>query len=260
MPRKNFKNEKIECSFREGIKSGEYIFESHCHPQYELIAVFSGSVTVVIEGGKRELRKGEMAIIPPLYYHSIYTDGGRDYKRLTALFSDSFVPKEIREDFAQSIGAHFVSASNSLYHVLDGVRGAFSEPNVEKYGALIESYLTEALYIHTYKSHTESEAKTNPRVKLITEYIDSHIVEKFCLDDMAESLFISKSTLCHIFRDEMKTSVKQYVLQKKLSYAAKLIGEGMGATAAASAVGYENYANFYKMYKKFFGESPSGRG
>jgi AraC-like DNA-binding protein len=54
----------------------------------------------------------------------------------------------------------------------------------------------------------------------------------------------------------MKISVKQYIIQKKLSYAARLIGEGASTASAASAIGYENYANFYKVYKKTFGSSP----
>ena len=260
MSRKNFKNEKIDCSFREGVKEGEYIFENHCHPQYELIAVFAGSVTVVIEGGKRELKRGEIALIPPFYYHSIYTDGRGDYTRLTALFSGSFVPNEISEDFKRRMAVQFVSSGVALVPVIDGLRYVFSESDIEKYGALIESYLIEAIYIHTYKVTAREEAKANPRVKKITEYIDAHIGEKISLEDIAASLFISKSTLCHVFSSEMKISVKQYVLQKKLSAAAKLIAGGMSASLAAESVGYENYANFYKVYKKIFGESPSGRG
>jgi AraC-like DNA-binding protein len=242
------------------VKEGEYIFENHCHPQYELIAVFAGSVTVVIEGGKRELKRGEIALIPPFYYHSIYTDGRGDYTRLTALFSDTFIPEEISADFKKRTLVQFVSSNSALVPVLDGMRYAFSESDVGKYGALIESYLIEAIYIHTYKTTEREEAKTHPRVKKITEYIDSRICEKIHLDDIAASLFISKSTLCHVFMSEMKISVKQYILQKKLSVAARLIADGMSASAAADAVGYENYANFYKMYKKIFGESPSGRG
>ena len=54
----------------------------------------------------------------------------------------------------------------------------------------------------------------------------------------------------------MKISIKQYILQKKLSYAANLIECGIRATEAAERIGYENYANFYKMYVKVFGTPP----
>ena len=54
----------------------------------------------------------------------------------------------------------------------------------------------------------------------------------------------------------MKISVKQYIINKKLAYAASLMRDGVNATDAAAAVGYDNYSNFYKMYKNVFGTSP----
>lgn len=47
----------------------------------------------------------------------------------------------------------------------------------------------------------------------------------------------------------MKTGIKQYILQKKLSYAAEMIRGGATASAAAHAIGYDNYVNFYNAYK-----------
>ena len=43
---------------------------------------------------------------------------------------------------------------------------------------------------------------------------------------------------------------KQYVLKKKMTYASMLIDEGISVTNAARTVGYENYSNFYRIYKK----------
>ena len=56
----------------------------------------------------------------------------------------------------------------------------------------------------------------------------------------------------------MKISVKQYVINKKLAYAVSLMREGVSATDAAAAIGYDNYSNFYKTYKNVFGTSPRG--
>ncbi len=55
----------------------------------------------------------------------------------------------------------------------------------------------------------------------------------------------------------MKISPKQYILQKKPAYAAQLIRQGMPSTPAAMRVGYENYSNFYRMYRKHLQNTPS---
>jgi AraC-like DNA-binding protein len=49
----------------------------------------------------------------------------------------------------------------------------------------------------------------------------------------------------------MGISPKQYVLQKRMALAAKLIREGVPPTKVALRVGYENYSNFYRIYQKY---------
>ena len=256
MARVNFDTDAFSCALREGTHNEGRIFENHCHPEYELIAVLEGRVSVVIEGDKISLSRGEAAIIPPLRYHSVYTEGGSNYRRVTALFGAELIPIEIRGDFLKKSELTPVVSHPTLMPILDLIRATLLEDELSKYESLVSSCLVQVLYVHTYKQSRSYEAKTDPRVKQITEYIDTHLTERVTLDGIAEHLFVSKSTVCHIFREEMKITVKQYVLQKKLSYAAMLIGEGASAADAAAAIGYENYANFYKIYKKNFGASP----
>ncbi len=253
---KILENENIRISYREGNITGEHIFENHCHARYEIIAVIEGEIRIVIENRRYDLKAGEIALIPPLKYHSIFTVGELLYKRITVLFNKNFIPEQISNDFSEKINTHPVAANGALPLVFTGMKDIFFESDAGKFMPLAESLLTQALYIHTYCDITPPSEKTNPLVKSITEYIDAHISEKIFLDDVAAHVFVSKSTVCHLFSDEMKISLKQYVLQKKLSYAAKLIEEGFTASEAARMIGYDNYANFYKMYVKVFGLSP----
>ena len=70
------------------------------------------------------------------------------------------------------------------------------------------------------------------------------------LDDLAAYTSRSKSSFCHLFEARMNITPKQYILQKKLALASKLIDEGVPRTAAAMRVGYDNYSNFYRLYHK----------
>ena len=256
MAKVNFKCDRFECALREGTHTEERIFENHCHPEYELIAVLEGSVSMVVEGSRMVLRSAEAAIIPPFCYHSIYAEEKCNYKRITALFGEDMIPREISEDFLEKSASTLAVSHPTLSPILDSIRSTMMEDELPKYESYIWGCLVQILYVHTYRKSKKYAVDTDPRVKSITEYIDSHLCDRITLDELAEYLFVSKSTLCHIFREQMKISVKQYVLQKKLAYAARLISEGGSATSAAETVGYDNYANFYKVYKKTFGTSP----
>jgi len=253
----SFSNERLDCSLREGALDGGLVVENHCHPSYELIAVYGGSVSIVIEGNRHKLSEGELVIIPPLCYHSIYTEGGTNYKRITVLFNSSLIPEAIRADFSTSTSGHYIYSHSSLLPVVDFLCQVMKENVEAKFSSLIESLMSQVFYIVTYKNAVREDYTSEPRVKKIAEYIDLHICEKITLDDICREILMSKSSVCHLFSGEMKVSVKQYILQKKISYAAKLIADGAAAGEAAESIGYDNYSDFYKMYVKHFGVSPS---
>ena len=255
-----FVGKRFGLSYREGIIETEHIFERHSHPSYELIAIFGGQISIVIGDTRYELSEGEIAIIPPLVYHSVFVHGNVSYKRATVLFGGAIVPPPIEADFIAKISRAPTAKNAALPAPLSAMQEAIFEERGEVNEPLIEALLTQLLYIATYKSGYAEREYSHPTVKAAVEYIDTHISERITLDGIADALFVSKSTVSHLFCREMKISPKQYVLQKKLSYAARLISEGVAATEAARRVGYDNYANFYKLHKKLFGTAPTEGG
>lgn len=258
MQEKTFETRHLQCTYRKTVTQTHNIFENHCHLQFELIAVFEGSVSVQIEGTKYRLTSCAAALIPPLTYHSVSSDKSALYQRITFLFDRSFIPEEIQTDFLEKLQTHPIVTHDSLQFVFARLFQTFQEENLSIYAPLLESLLVQIFYIHTYQDISPSCKQTNPALQAITEYIHSHICEKISLDDIAGALFLSKSAVCHLFKEHMNISVKQYILQKKMTYAAQLIQNGMPATDAAHCVGYENYTNFYKIYCKVFQTTPSG--
>ncbi len=258
MEEKLFENQYLQCTYRKTLTQSHNIFENHCHLLFEMIAVFEGSVNVQIEGTKYRLTPYEAAVIPPLTYHSVFANEGAMYQRITFLFDLDFIPSEIQKDFTEKIQTYPIVTHDSLKFVFNQLLQTFQEDDLTRYAPLLESLLIQIFYIHTYQDIPLSPEQINPVLQAITGYIHSHMCEKISLDDIAEALFLSKSTICHLFREHMKISVKQYILQKKMTCAARLIQNGMQAAEAAHYVGYDNYTNFYKIYCKVFQTTPSG--
>ena len=71
------------------------------------------------------------------------------------------------------------------------------------------------------------------------------------------TMYMSESALCHLFKQEMKISLKQYILQKKMLNAKALLQQGMSPGAVAEACGYKNYPSFYKIFLKVTGLTPA---
>lgn len=240
------KTDEYELEYIESEISSNVLWENHCHGQFEMIAVVKGNVSIMLEGKRYRLKKGQAAIVSPLFYHSVTANEKGSYKRLTVLFHITAVPKVLRAKF-ESGG---ISITDLPTFWIESMREICQKSDAKFYDPLVKSLMTMAFYEAFKDSKSPTESETDDFLQKSISYIDAHLGEKILLDDLARHLSRSKSSFCHLFEEKMRISPKQYILQKKLALASKLISEGMPKTKAALTVGYENYSNFYRICQK----------
>jgi AraC-like DNA-binding protein len=239
--------------YKESVVGGEPLWESHCHVSFEAIAVLEGDITVGYEGKRVRVTAGQCALLSPLAYHTVDANHRGVYRRVTVLFDTAAIPAPLRERLA--------AAGKEIYLVpfseAEALSAACLSSDREFFAPLAESILIRMLYDAVRIGGAAEVAQIDPPLAKILSYIDAHLCEPIFLDAIASAAMLSKSSLCHLFAERMKTSPKQYILKKKLALARARIGEGMMPTEAALSVGYEDYSSFYRAYKNHFGESPS---
>ena len=64
------------------------------------------------------------------------------------------------------------------------------------------------------------------------------------------------SYLGRLFRQEVGTTVRNYLTLVRLEHAAALIHDGVKIEAVALTVGYRSKKNFYEQFKRHFGTTP----
>lgn len=76
--------------------------------------------------------------------------------------------------------------------------------------------------------------------------------------DLAQAANISVSTLERIFKQNMGTTPKKFVLQAKISTACeRLIRSKKSVSEVGASIGYNDHANFTRAFKKLMGVSPT---
>ena len=113
------------------------------------------------------------------------------------------------------------------------------------------------LYSLANSEQATPQSEINDLLRDVLSYIDAHLCERISLDELASHVSRSKSSICHIFEEKMKISPKQYILQKKLALATQMIRSGTPPTSVAIKLGYDNYGNFYRLYKKHCSHPPA---
>lgn len=111
--------------------------------------------------------------------------------------------------------------------------------------------------------HRESTEKEPPvvhengTVSQILRYINENLLSIPDTDQIARHFFRDKAYLCRLFKQHVGASLWNYVIFRRLLYSNDLIREGASIEEACYQSGFQNYSNYFRLYKKYFGVSPS---
>ncbi len=108
------------------------------------------------------------------------------------------------------------------------------------------------LYAHLFADAQEE----SPRVRRIKDYIRSHYMYPIRVERIAEELNLDRRYLSRQFKAEAGVSIQEYLIRTRLKAAERLLRLGYSVKEAGHLAGYEDTANFSKMFKKVRGKSP----
>jgi AraC-like DNA-binding protein len=106
---------------------------------------------------------------------------------------------------------------------------------------------------------TPSRVFQNKRVRDILEFIYDNLRRPISLNTLSRRFNMNKNHLNDVFRKETGTTVERYIRIQRLYIARQNIGSGSGATEVAYDIGFNDYSNFFKAYKAFFGYAPTAK-
>ena len=105
-------------------------------------------------------------------------------------------------------------------------------------------------------SHEADSAETGGKIATALSYINENLTRELNIDDMAAMCYISRYHFMRLFKAQTGCTVHNYIRQKRLVLAARLIREGMSASAAAVECGFSDYSAFHRAFTKTFCISP----
>ena len=104
---------------------------------------------------------------------------------------------------------------------------------------------------------TEKEQPNqNDKINDIIRYISDNLTTKITLDDLTQKFFLSKYYLCHEFKRNTGFTVFDYIRYKRVLDAKMRLQNGQPISEVWCELGYVDYSNFYRTFKKTVGMSP----
>ena len=135
-----------------------------------------------------------------------------------------------------------------LSRIIIVAAGAEWEEALKKLEAL-ESAETLEQMLSALPSILREARGRNKLVENAIRYIDDHYAESLSLSAVADSIFVSPNYLSHIFRSDMGIGFREYIVQKRISEAKKLLKDSdHKINEIAVLVGFKNYKQFSEHF------------
>lgn len=96
----------------------------------------------------------------------------------------------------------------------------------------------------------------HPLINDVIGYLDGHFRDHLSVSSVASEFNIDKSYLSHLFKEYVGMPLWNYVICKRLNYFNDLICQNTPIEEACFSAGFQNYSNFFRLYKKYMNMTP----
>ena len=244
-------------------------FRLHNHKDTQEIFIFlQGDAEFLVEGTRYSLHPYDIILAQNFEMHNIHHNNPAIYERIVIDIDNSFFVKHNCESYKEIFTNRPLGVNNCIpasavikYGIPDLLKRLFLYLNdSDDNGIAALSSIIELLYLlNRIGTKTDKGSFHNDQIKDIILYINDHLTELLSLDDIASRFYISKCHLCRSFKKYTGYTVNQYVTHKRLLLVRELVSNGKSWIEASEGAGFGNYSNFYKIYCRTYGHSPTGR-
>lgn len=155
-----------------------------------------------------------------------------------------------------------LTANEQINAYINSLREVYTDS--ENTAALLELKLLELLHLIAIQDRSlkfvkvlSARDKTAIHPRVITEFMEKYYSHDLTVRDYALLTGRSISTFIREFKKTYHTTPSQWLIEKKVSIAHRMLVEhNWSVTNAAMEVGYENVSHFIKAYKRKFGVTP----
>lgn len=252
----------------------------HCHLQFEIVLFKNGNGLYATKSGTHDIQKGDIFVFASNEQHCI-TDiyDGEDFSFMNIHFEPRYVWGSSNNGLSNNAMNMCFSHSDTFCNRLprdnpytDRVRQLALEIETEldekspEYELMVHNRVYEILVIlvrhlgyGTAKSVTAEEYRQIKAIRTTIDYINRHLTEDLTLNQLAEKADLSPNYFSHIFKKTAGIPLWDYITSKRIELAMTMLHDNTDRNMLDIAIdcGFNNTANFNKMFRKVTGLTPT---
>lgn len=249
-------------------------FEYHHHDFSKIVILIDGDLTYYIEGKAYILKPWDILFVNKNEIHKPVVNPNKYYERIVIWLNPDFMAKyaqgnnDLLKCFEVAIKNNYNLLRlnmKSIEIIKNLIQDIQSCNNSNEFGSEIlkESLfvqlmvLMNRLFLNSDKNRDIEDIQYDKTIEGVLNYINSNLENDLSIDTIASEFFISKYYLMRKFKNQIGSSIHNYVVQKRLILARSLISDGLSMSSVCSRCGFNDYSSFVRAFKKVYGVSPS---
>ena len=249
-------------------------FEYHHHDFSKIVILIDGDLTYYIEGKAYILKPWDILFVNKNEIHKPVVNPNKYYERIVIWLNPDFMSKyaqgnnDLLKCFEVAIKNNYnllrlnMKSIEIIKNLIQDIQNC---NNSNEFGSEIlkESLfvqlmvLMNRLFLNSDKNRDIEDIQYDKTIEGVLNYINSNLENDLSIDTIASEFFISKYYLMRKFKNQIGSSIHNYVVQKRLILARSLISDGLSMSSVCSRCGFNDYSSFVRAFKKVYGVSPS---
>lgn len=227
----------------------------------EIIQIVSGDGNALISDQTYPLHPGILLFIDSSNIHSLNPQNEDTYCRNKLIVRRSVVEKSLQAVDSLSLLTVFDEAGGTCFALTPERAGRIDElfksmAEMPKDTALIFSSFIFLLTMLTPQDRLYAQV-ADGRVSRVLHYLHTRYAEPITIDMLAENAHISKYYLCHLFRSYTGMSIIQYLNERRLASARRLLSQTRRSiTSIAQDCGFGSPSHFCALFREHEGMTP----
>lgn len=240
----------------------------HYHPEYELILIMNSNGTRFMGDNISKFENVELVLVGPNLPHfwkEENNDQNSEEEPFACVihFSEDFLGDKI---FKLPEGEKIKRLLNKarfglVFHekrtskVVKKIKQIIEEENFDRIIHLLQILDMLSKSVDHEKLSSEGfvdffNQKKSTKINIAVEHAMNNFKNKITLEEIAESVHMSKSSFCRFFKRSTGKTYFDFLREIRIGYACKLILENnLSITQIAYECGYENISNFNRQFK-----------
>lgn len=234
-------------------------FPNHFHEYYVIGLVEEGERLLSCRGREYVIKKGDIILFNPGDNHGcVQNDGGIfNYRGIN-------IKKEVMRRLAEEVTGKQELPGFSVTVVRDEEAACYLQELHElvmegscEFGKEENLFLLVSLLIQRYGTPFENcIPECREEIERTCAFIESHYMERICLEQLCEYAGLSKSALLRAFTASKGVTPYRYLENIRIEKAKKLLEQGITPVEAALQTGFCDQSHFTNYFSRFIGLAP----